>query len=82
MKTMGMPEQQEQSPVALEQERLPIDPEQSEALTGVPSPEADKQRQLKMLIDSKILELEQSQDPNALDTINFWKQRKDKLVRD
>jgi hypothetical protein len=37
------------------------------------------QNQLQM-IDDKIAQLEESDDPNALESINFWKQRRAKLA--
>lgn len=38
-----------------------------------------KEAQLQM-IDAKIAELEESDDPNALESLNFWKQRRMKLA--
>lgn len=31
-------------------------------------------------IDDKITQLEESDDPNALESINFWKKRKEQLL--
>ncbi len=78
MQSMGMdkePEVKEEVPG----ERVPVTQERNEALTGVESPELAKSRQMKMLIDSKIQQLEESDDPNALESLNFYKQRRKEL---
>lgn len=83
MKAMGLPEQQEEvEPVQEEQVVRQMAPKKIEALTGSEHPELKEQRRMKMLIDSKISQLEESDDPNALETLNFWKQRRAQLVDD
>lgn len=39
----------------------------------------EKERQLSIL-DEKIAQLEESDDPNALESINFWKKKKEQLL--
>ena len=74
MKTMGLPEQEEViRPSTAPVREMP--PEKIEALTGTEHPELEEQRRFKMLIQSKIEQLEKSDDPNALETLNFWKQK-------
>lgn len=41
----------------------------------------EKEKQL-ALIDDKIAQLENSQDPHSLDSLNFWKQQRHKLSAD
>lgn len=78
MKTMGIPEEQE--PVRqIPDQSVPVAPEKFEALTGTEHPELKDKRRMKMLIDSKISQLEQSDDPIALESLNFWKQKRDEL---
>jgi len=33
------------------------------------------------MIDQKIAQLEQSEDPNALESLNFWKNKRAEMVR-
>lgn len=80
MKSMGLPEQSE--PVTPELDQQTMSPQKIEALTGTEHPELAKNRKLKMLIDAKIAELEQSEDPNALESLNFWKQKQSKFAAD
>jgi hypothetical protein len=79
MKAMGMPEEKE--PVRkIPEERIPVAPEKFEALTGTAHPELDEKRRMQMMIDAKISQLEESDDPNALESLNFWKQRRNQLT--
>lgn len=41
-----------------------------------------KQEQELALIDDKISQLEESSDPNALESLNFWKKRRSQLSPD
>lgn len=40
--------------------------------------DSEKERQL-AVIDDKITQLENSKDPNSLDSLNFWKKQRAKL---
>jgi hypothetical protein len=80
MKAMGLPEQQE--PVRPTQESETMAPERIEALTGTEHPDLQQKRRMQMLIDAKISQLEGSDDPNALESLNFWKQKRDSLAAD
>lgn len=74
MKTMGIPEQQE--PIRqIPDQKVPVAPEKFEALIGTEHPELKEKRRMKMLIDSKIAQIEQSDDPIAMESLNFWKQK-------
>lgn len=80
MKTMGLPRESDiQRPMP---ESQPMLPEKEEALSGMEHPDLNKKRQMLMLLDSKIAQLEQSDDPNALESLNFWKQKKAELGMD
>lgn len=39
----------------------------------------EKERQL-VIIDDKIAQLEQSEDPNALESLSFWKQKRSEIT--
>jgi hypothetical protein len=78
MKSMGAPEPKYE-PELPTGNIEPMAPESIEALTGTEHPELQENRRMKMLIDAKINELEGSDDPNALDSLNFWKQKRDRL---
>lgn len=78
MQAMGMPTQPELARPT-EQDRNSISPEQNEAITGEEHPELQQNRQIQKLIDLKISQLENSDDPNALESLNFWKQKRDSL---
>jgi hypothetical protein len=80
MKAMGLPEQQ--APVRPTQESETMAPERIEALTGTEHPDLQQKRRMQMLIDAKISQLEGSDDPNALESLNFWKQKRDSLAAD
>lgn len=75
---MGMDKEVEKPRVS-PGERVPVAPERNEALTGAEHPELQKKRQMQMLIDTKISQLEESDDPNALESLNYWKQKKQEL---
>lgn len=77
MKTMGMKQPEQSSNI--QSQRIPVIPEKFEALTGTEHPELKDKRKMQILIDNKIAELEQSDDPTALDTLNFWKQKREEL---
>lgn len=81
MKAMGIPEQKPADDTSSTL-RKPLAPEKIEALSGMEHPEAKEKRRIQALIDAKISELEQSDDPKALETINYWKKEKDKLNND
>lgn len=78
MQSMGLDKKPEKPRVS-PGERIPMSPERNEALTGTEHPELQKKRQMQTLIDSKIAQLEESGDPNALESLNFWKQKKKDL---
>lgn len=80
MRAMGVPEEQE--PIRPSSEAQPMSPERNEALTGTEHPDLQKKRQMQMLIDAKIAQLEGSDDPNALESLNFWKQKRNSLAID
>lgn len=80
MKAMGMPDQQEAIPVRPAPEAEAMAPERIEALTGTEHPDLQQKRRMQMLIDAKISQLEGSDDPNALESLNFWKQKRDSLA--
>lgn len=54
-------------------------PDRNEALTGMEHPELQKKRQMISIIDSKIAQIEESGDPMAMESLNFWKQKRDEL---
>lgn len=81
MKTMGVPEPK-QEPELPTGDINPMSPEKIEALTGTKHPELQEKRRMKMLIDAKINQLQDSDDPNALESLNFWKQKLDALEID
>jgi hypothetical protein len=76
MKTLGVPEPQPEIPAPEDQTMAP---QKIEALTGTEHPELKEKRRMKMLIDAKIQQLEQSDEPNSLESLNFWKQKRDSL---
>lgn len=78
MQSMGMDKEVEKPRVS-PGERIPVSPERNEALTGSEHPELQKKRQMQMLIDDKIAQLEGSDDPNALESLNYWRQKKQEL---
>lgn len=78
MQSMGIDKEPEQPRVS-PGERVPVSPARNEALTGAEHPDLQKKRQMQMLIDDKISQLEGSDDPNALESLNFWKQKKQEL---
>lgn len=80
MKAMGVPGEQEPVRPAPEAEQMA--PQRIEALTGTEYPELQQKRRMQMLIDAKISQLEESDDPNALESLNFWKQKRDSLAAD
>ena len=78
MKTMGAPEQKFE-PELPTGNIEPMAPESVEALTGSEHPELKEKRRMKMLMDAKIRQLEQSDDPNALESLNFWREKREEL---
>lgn len=81
MKTMGVPEPK-MKPELPTGDVNPMSPQKIEALTGTEHPELQEKRRMKMLIDAKINQLQESDDPNALESLNFWKQKRDALEID
>lgn len=57
-------------------QRAPVTPEKYEALTGTEHPELKEKNRMQQLIDSKIEQLEQSDDPNSLESLNYWKEKR------
>lgn len=79
MQSMGISNDSERASKKTPNERIPISPDKFQALTGTAHSESKDKSQIKMLIDSKIAQLEQSDDPIALESLNFWKQKRDEL---
>lgn len=79
MQSLGAGEQPQEQERQIPDQRVPVAPEKFEALTGTEHPELQDKRRMKMLIDSKIAQIEQSDDPIAQESLNFWKQKRDEL---
>lgn len=81
MKAMGLG-QEPAVPARPTPQAEPISPSILEALSGQEHPELAKKRQMLQRIDDNIAQLEESDDPNALESLNFWKRKRSELAGD